>query len=223
MRGHEMTNARPTSGFRPGRALRLLMALATLVGALVAVSASPAAAMLPPNEGGCSYPSSIGGSISRAEVMCRAFYWYKIRSNPDLTYDDPGDTNYLPYHQDPTNSKTYRRDCSGYVSMAWHLSSSLSTSTLRDVANPVPGGWSGLLAGDILDYPGQHAVIFVGWRDANKTSFYYYAFGHTPVAYNWTTTSGGGGDPAEYVNPAGKIDNHGYGGYLPYRYKKITG
>ncbi|MEU4564993.1 hypothetical protein AB0F72_42000, partial [Actinoplanes sp. NPDC023936] len=77
------------------------MALAMTAGTVVA-GAQPAAAA-----------SELGGQITRAEVLTRAKYWY-----------DRGDTWYSQNQSDAISDgdgHSYRPDCSGFVSMAWHL------------------------------------------------------------------------------------------------------
>jgi hypothetical protein len=57
--------------------------------------------------------SSVGGPITRAEVIARAKYWY-----------ERGDTWYSQDQADAVSDGTggkYRPDCSGLVAMAWHL------------------------------------------------------------------------------------------------------
>ena len=62
---------------------------------------------------------------------------------------------------------TYRRDCSGFVSMAWALGSSYSTWTLPRVAHRLTK--AGLRRGDILLHrPSSgygHVVIFDRWAN----------------------------------------------------------
>ena len=56
--------------------------------------------------------SARGGPITRSEVIWRAQYWVDHQPGP---YDQGG------YSPGPGGDHHYRRDCSGYVSMAWHL------------------------------------------------------------------------------------------------------
>jgi hypothetical protein len=67
---------------------------------------------------------------------------------------------------------TYREDCSGYVSMAWDLTTSMVTWTLPDVSTLIPR--SSLEPGDILDYTVEHVFIFAGWT-GDSGNFNYYA------------------------------------------------
>jgi hypothetical protein len=64
-------------------------------------------------DAGAAHASSVGGSITRSEVIARAQYWL-----------DRGDTWYSLDQADAISDGTggaYRPDCSGFVSMAWHL------------------------------------------------------------------------------------------------------
>jgi hypothetical protein len=103
-------------------------------------------------------------AISREEIMARARDW---AAQP------------RPYSQednDPTSE--YRLDCSGYVSMAWHLDTpGLTTVELPDLCVQIEN--DELLPGDVvmLGGPGSdgdagHAIIFEAWADAERTSFW---------------------------------------------------
>lgn len=111
--------------------------------------------------------SVVGGYISRAEVLSRAQDWVNRRvpySMYNWTYD--------------RNGRNYRTDCSGFVSMALHLSASPSTVTLTDYGVY----WiskSSLRPGDLIGNLGPgtagaagHVVIFNGWVDSSQTRFY---------------------------------------------------
>ncbi|MGA5823219.1 hypothetical protein ACPC54_35815 [Kitasatospora sp. NPDC094028] len=105
--------------------------------------------------------SSAGGTITRSEVLARAQSWV-----------DEG----VPYNQSGYKSDangTYREDCSGYVSMAWHLTDSLVTQTLPNVSSRI--GFSQLKAGDALDYTAEHTFLFAGWSNQSNGDFTYYA------------------------------------------------
>jgi hypothetical protein len=61
-------------------------------------------------------------------------------------------------------------DCSGFVSMAWALPTSMVTSTLPQVAAVTNGNISGdtnLDPGDALDYTADHVVFFDHWTDSS--------------------------------------------------------
>ena len=82
------------------------------------------------------------------------------------------------YHTDG-HGKNYRTDCSGYVSMAWALSSSLTTVTLPGVSHAITK--NDLKAGDILckcgpntGGAGGHVLIFEKWANEAHTSYWAY-------------------------------------------------
>lgn len=81
----------------------------------------------------------------------------------------------VPYSQSAYH-KGYRQDCSGYVSMAWNLGTSATTSTLHNYSYAITK--DKLKAGDVLLNAGVHVLIFSSWADSAKTS--YYAYEQTP-------------------------------------------
>ncbi len=108
--------------------------------------------------------STAGGAIARSEALSRAQYWV----NQGFTYTQTG-----PWASDG-GGMTYRRDCSGLVSMAWHLPNlglpdgtgdSPVTDDFRhshDASHPwssVSGGIDGLLPGDAVVRDG-HIELF---------------------------------------------------------------
>ncbi|GAA2744706.1 hypothetical protein GCM10009868_23370 [Terrabacter aerolatus] len=146
--------------------------------------------------------SKVGGTISRTEVLARAAYWTDRRIPYSMNR----------YTGDP-KGRQYRTDCSGFVSMAWHLSSSLSTVTLPGVSHRISK--SDLRPGDVLlkGGPGSagasgHVVLFRGWADSAHTS------------YHASEESGSHGAIARTI-PYPYFA--GYGTFVPYRYDKITG
>ncbi|GAQ63721.1 FG-GAP repeat protein [Streptomyces scabiei] len=138
--------------------------------------------------------SALAPAISRAEVISRAKSWV----GRGLDY------NQGAYYQG------YRMDCSGYVSMAWNLSSSLTTDTFagRGVTTTITK--SQLRAGDaLLDDDGGnsgHVVLFEKWTDSSKSSYMGLEFSSTGVHYREI--------PYPYFS--------GFGPYVPVRNKSIT-
>ncbi|MFD3927992.1 hypothetical protein [Streptomyces sp. NPDC058614] len=134
-------------------------------------------------------------AITRTEVISRAKSWVGI----GLNYDQGGEY------------QGWRTDCSGYVSMAWNLGSSLTTNTF------IPEGvaeWStkdSLLAGDVLlnDDTGNsgHVAIFSSWTDSSHTQYMGYEFTGSGVHYRPI--------PYPYFS--------GYGTFKPARLKSIVG
>jgi ribosomal protein L27 len=105
-------------------------------------------------------PAAPGDAISRAQIISRADDWINAQ---------------VPYSQtegweDSATGGPYRMDCSGFVSMAWGLPTSMVTSTLPEVATVTDGNISGdsnLNAGDALDYTADHVVLFDHWTDGS--------------------------------------------------------
>ncbi|GIH03837.1 hypothetical protein Rhe02_19040 [Rhizocola hellebori] len=156
--------------------------------------------------------SSIGGNITRSEILTRATNWYSRRHDSDMTY------SMTAFTWDGGHTRQYRRDCSGFVGMAWHLASDPNTQGLDDSAYTVAISRSDLKPGDLLDdtvdndpgYP-FHAILFGGWEDSAKTRFWYYSFGGTPMVkvtgatFSQSTLSG-----------------HPTSQYRAFRYKKVV-
>lgn len=63
----------------------------------------------------------------------------------------------------------YRRDCSGFVSMAWKAKTSYTTRTLPKVSRRIRAK-SRIRPGDLMLQPG-HARLFAGWANKSKTKF----------------------------------------------------
>ncbi|BCB84857.1 PLL family lectin [Phytohabitans suffuscus] len=191
---------------RPSLGWRLLSAtLATALIGTVGVTASVVA-----TGDAALAASSVGGPITRSETLERAQYWV----DRSITYTQTG-----PWASDGSG-KTYRRDCSGLVSMAWHLSSSPVTRDFQDTQNNpwsvVTGGIDGFQPGDAMVKDG-HIELFVGWVDASD---------HRQGAYVYSFNSNG-----ETVQNPYADSNYGNRGrnswsdlqtYTPIRYDKIV-
>lgn len=156
-----------------------------------AASAAPALAASPAT-------SKVGGTIKRSEVISRAKFWYDRRSR--FRYDMNGS------YPDP-QGRRYRTDCSGYVSMALHLSSSLSTVTLPGVGHRISK--KSMHAGDYIGHMGPgtggaggHVRLFEKWANAAHTTYWAYDFGSTPVKH--------------------KVYSLSTAGYTAYSYKHIA-
>jgi hypothetical protein len=191
---------------RIGRLHRAFTAGTALSAALVVGAAGgTVAAVL--GAGAAAAASGIGGSITRSETLQRSQYWV----DRGFTYTQTG-----TWAPDP-QGKTYRRDCSGLVSMAWHLPDSRSTRTFLS--------WTGkhqlpslhdLKAGDAVLRVG-HIELFVRWVNGNR---------HEDGAYVYSFNN-----PGETVqnpnaaNNAGKIGRDSWSElttYIPIRYNNIT-
>ncbi|QMU76642.1 C40 family peptidase [Streptacidiphilus sp. PB12-B1b] len=166
--------------------------LSGLVGAAIA-SASLLAAVP------AHADTTTGGSISRDEVIQRAQSWV----SEGVPY------NQGAYYSDSNGS--YREDCSGYVSMAWDLSSSMVTQTLPSVSTQIAS--SDLQPGDALDYTAEHVILFGGWVDQSAGTFTYYAENNPSELTNTYTGS----------LDASSLDGWPTSDYTPLRYNNITG
>ncbi|MFF1817936.1 hypothetical protein ACFVWG_11620 [Kribbella sp. NPDC058245] len=133
--------------------IRLLATAVLLLGAaLVAPSTAQAIDL--------QIESVANGPVSRQEMLLRTASWIRDK---------------VPYSQDNNSPHvnefgSYRRDCSGYLSMAWHLSSSLSTATLPTVMHQIT--YDDLQPGDALWRRSggvNHAAMFVRWFDTART------------------------------------------------------
>jgi hypothetical protein len=96
--------------------------------------------------------SSSAGAITRPEVLKRASTWVKRR---------------VPYSQ-RSYFQGYRRDCSGFVSMAWRLKDSYSSHTISSVARRV--SITSLKPGDAVLKPG-HVSLFGGWENKARREY----------------------------------------------------
>lgn len=186
--------ARPAHGpsSRFGKAAAILIVLLGLLQAYVTTAIAPAAA--------AQASSQIDGPITRGEVIWRAQYWVDHQPGP---YDQGG------YSPGPGGDFNYRRDCSGYVSMAWHLGYNYWTGSLEDADFTYEIPRSELKAGDILNSYHDHVFLFHEWID-DRGGFSYYSFGSTPVSHRTAN-----------INNA-YLDGHPNGDYKALRYTRIV-
>ncbi|WP_163508215.1 hypothetical protein [Fodinicola acaciae] len=135
--------------------------------------------------------SAVNGKITRSEVLTRSKSWIDEK---------------VPYSQDnnsPHVNKygSYRRDCSGFVSMSWHLSYSRTTADLPDVMHPIAR--KDLKPGDALLLPHTHIALFVGWADGAHTQPVVreeYDYGHVAEQRVWAAAKAGNYTPERYDN-----------------------
>ncbi|WP_018252759.1 FG-GAP repeat domain-containing protein [Salinispora mooreana] len=147
--------------------------------------------------------SSVGGQITRDEILNRAKYWYDNRAS--IGYSQTG------WYPDQ-NGRKYRTDCSGFISMAWHLSASAWTGNLDTVATQI--NKNDLQPGDALNYKTKHAILFKRWINQSTGTFEYYSFGSYPVKIGTETLTGGSD---------GRIDSHLASSYVALRYRNVVG
>ncbi len=189
----------------------MLLGLAAVAvpGAADAQSAAVDAQVIRPQSAQRAAESAAGGQITRSETLDRARDWYT--RNPPLRYDRSREPNTLV--TDVDGGHKYGPDCSGMVSMAWHLRpgqyGGLNTSSLPSVSHAI--NRNDLLPGDILDDIGDgHVVLFEAW-EPDHVHFSYYSFGGNPMrhythaAFNDTSLAG-----------------HPTGHYAAYRYNNIV-
>ncbi|WP_331745191.1 hypothetical protein [Kitasatospora sp. NBC_01300] len=147
-----------------------------------------------------SASSSIDGKVTRSEVIQRAQYWL----GKSIPYSQGGS-------YPDSSGRNYRTDCSGYVSMAWHLGASPNPNT-QGIADSytyeIPR--SELKAGDVLNSYYNHVLLFEKWDDAAHTTFSYYSFGSTSVKHVTGAS----------IN--GTLDSHPNNEYKALRYKNIV-
>jgi hypothetical protein len=102
---------------------------------------------------------ALGGSLSAAHaitrpaVLKRANHWIKRR---------------VGYSQHAYYGG-YRRDCSGFVSMAWKLKRSYTSSTIRRETRRI--SWRALRPGDAVRRRG-HVEIFGGWKNERHRRYW---------------------------------------------------
>ncbi|MEV7120442.1 hypothetical protein [Kitasatospora griseola] len=180
---------------RSSKFVRFALAAAiTLSGAVATTAATVATATT------AQAASSVGGPITRSEVIQRAQYWIgkSIPYNQSGTYPD-------------SSGRNYRTDCGGYVDMAWHLADGPNTQGLESSAYTTQISRSDLKAGDILNSYWDHVILFEKWDDSAHTTFSYYSFGSTPVKHVTGVS----------INAA-YFDSHPNGDYKALRYNKIV-
>lgn len=187
---------------RPKR-LAAVTGLAIAIGLAVVPAQADSSAHYerPSSTGTIGQGAAPGGPVTREQIIARAQHWVK---------EEVGYSQQDWWKDDATGGR-YRQDCSGFVSMAWQLADSLTTQSLPQVADRL-SGFSELEAGDALDYPAAHALLFGGWTDKAKGDFVYYSESRR-------------GQPARKesanINDS-RIAGHPRNVYIALRYKKVT-
>lgn len=101
-------------------------------------------------------------SSTRKAILQRALRWVdaSVAYDQGKTYKAAGDT------------KAYRTDCSGFISMAWSLSSSINTTAFGQSSNAQKlSSIKALQPGDAVLHPKTsrepfaHIMLFAGWED----------------------------------------------------------
>jgi hypothetical protein len=133
-------------------------AIATSLLAVTAFGVAPAtSAQAAPND-----------PISRAAVIDRAQNWM----DRNIQYSQTGTAT------GPDGVYSWRRDCSGFVSMALKLGptglNAPNTTALATSTYSFGISRANLRAGDFLVDPGNHTVLFHKWANADHTQFWLY-------------------------------------------------
>lgn len=123
-----------------------------LAGVALAVMAQSFAVAAPAHAQGVQSP----GYFNRATVIKRAQTWTRTG---------------VPYSQTGW-LRSYRTDCSGFVSMAWGLDRSYVTWSLPEIARPIAK--QDLQPGDIILNTSRHVVLFGGWANGAHTAYRVY-------------------------------------------------
>ncbi|MFD3560262.1 peptidoglycan-binding protein [Streptomyces sp. NPDC058686] len=134
-------------------------------------------------------------ATTRAAIINRAKLWTAAK---------------VPYSMAKFWSDGYRQDCSGFVSMAWHLGTNEWTGSLDKFGTRITRDQ--LQPGDMLLFhnpadpqKGSHVVIFGGWTDYTHT--YYIAYEQAPPSARKQST------PYAYWSNSTR--------YVPYRYRGL--
>jgi len=149
--------------------------------------------------------SVLDGKITRSEAIRRVHHWLDIKP----PYND-GSSGDVPTTAPDPDGRPYRPDCSGSVSMAWHLSQSYTTwqfnpSQSQFVRITHVIARSALLPGDALvidDASGDHHIaLFDHWADAAHTQPVVdeeYDFGRTEEQRTWSASKASAYTPIRY-------------------------
>jgi len=116
--------------------------------------------------------SAVGGAISRGEVLARSLPWIQR----GVMYSQSRYTD------------GYRQDCSGYISLVWHLNGSPNSTSLRSSRYTRTIGRGELQPGDMLGHPG-HVALFVGWASGGRAIVREeWDYGHPASERTWSAS-----------------------------------
>ncbi|WP_170322916.1 FG-GAP repeat domain-containing protein, partial [Acrocarpospora macrocephala] len=131
--------------------------------------------------------STAGGQITRSEILARAQYW--VDPPQEYTYLNSSDTS--TWRTGPTGGEKYRRDCSGLISMVWHLPQGYYDTSVYEswIGGPQLtrlASFNDLQPGDAVlrvNFKGlsDHTELFDHWKNpANHgEGAYFYSFNST--------------------------------------------
>ncbi|MGW2255787.1 FG-GAP repeat domain-containing protein [Kitasatospora sp. NPDC001660] len=168
------------------------------LAAVVAASGAIATTTLTATAAHAVGTSSTGGAITRSEIIARAQSWV----DENVPYDQ--------YHDWADSNGTYRQDCSGLVSMAWHIDTSatnygFTTQTMDKYATRL-GSLDDLRQGDAINNISAHTVLFDRWTDSSHTTAMVYEEAHPGTNARYRAM-----DRSEMTS----------GGFLPFRYSNV--
>ncbi|MEZ0114575.1 hypothetical protein ABH920_008610 [Catenulispora sp. EB89] len=151
-----------------GFALSAAAVLATLAGGVVAAAPAHADTAIT-----CADQSTPDGEISGCMAATRAMSWVNANNGNGVIYDQGATFN-------SPDGVPYRTDCSGFVSMALHLTptglSAFVTGDMYEANGFQDVAKDSLQQGDILDNPSAgdagHVVMFDHWTDSTHTSYW---------------------------------------------------
>jgi hypothetical protein len=127
--------------------------------------------------------SVVGGTVPRSEVLSRAQYWVDRNVVYGTVFNSDGSVHSTATAPDP-QGKSYRTDCSGLVSMAWHLDGAPTTGQFWDWPTSERLNSPDLLkAGDAVLFPG-HIELFVGWKNSSNHSLGAWSYSLNGPAFN---------------------------------------
>jgi uncharacterized protein YfiM (DUF2279 family) len=155
-------------------------------------------------ESGTAALTTVG--ISRDTIYNRAQYW--VSQNVPYSQFAYANANSAPVGP-------YRTDCSGFISMAWGLDSSLNTGSLPSVSTAITK--EQLQKGDVLNYHstqdpvnGSHVVMFVSWANTAHT------------AYTVAEEAGSTGAVQRTISYPYDQSMDGSASWVPYRYNGVA-
>ncbi|MEU2628374.1 hypothetical protein [Kitasatospora sp. NPDC007106] len=124
-----------------------------------------------------------GGPVTRSQAIQRAQDWV----NNLVPYSPHGLQSPYGWWADSATGGRYREDCSGLVSMAWQLTSSLTTDSLPSVSTRL-ASLDDLKPGDAIN-SATHVVLFAGWTDGSHTNANVFTESGTDYPTRYTTYS----------------------------------
>ncbi|MBO3747386.1 VCBS repeat-containing protein [Streptosporangiaceae bacterium NEAU-GS5] len=158
---------------------RVLGAVAATAVGMAAITVSTISTTAPAHA-----DSVANGSITPTEILSRAQYWV----NQGYTYLNDGDRN--TWRTGPSGPDRYRRDCSGLISMVWHLAEGYYDTSIFEswIGGQITelGSFNDLQPGDAVlrvNFHGldDHVELFSHWKNAadHSQGAYFYSFNRT--------------------------------------------